>query len=319
MKRIKRGILFLSLFLFANTVKGCGNSEDESQDFSGINQVGLSRSKRQASLSDRENCGPGDSRPKIRVDSSRRVETLRREMRRRDVDAFLVPSGDSHQSEYIAPADKRIKWVSGFSGSSGFAVVTLNEAALWTDGRYFLQAEDQLDCDWLFMRGQEGGDSGWIKWLSRVLPSGSKVGADPTLVGAFTWLEWEKALEKHDLRLTSLLRNPIDDAWDDEGGRPQRPTEPLEIRDIKHSGKTWEEKIEELRFKLEEMEKDAMIVTGLDEVAWLFNMRGSDIPYSPVFRGYAIVDKFNVILYISPEKQTEEVYRVSKMSFKVLR
>ena len=82
-----------------------------------------------------------------------------------NLDAFLVPSGDSHQSEYVALADKRRHWIGGFSGSSGFAVVTQDKAAMWTDGRYYLQAEDQLDCNWLFMKGAEDDEASWFHWL----------------------------------------------------------------------------------------------------------------------------------------------------------
>lgn len=134
------------------------------------------------------------------------------------------------------------------------------------------------------------------------------IGADPTLTGAFTWLKWEKDLESAGkLRLRSILRNPIDVTWEEEGQRPERSLDPLEIHELRFAGQSWQDKIRDLRAKLEEMEKDAVVITGLDEVAWLFNLRGKDIPYTPVFRGYAVVDRDNVILYISPEKQTQNV------------
>ena len=90
-------------------------------------------------------------------------------MKELSLDAFLIPSGDSHQSEYVAPADGRRQWIGGFSGSSGIAVVTQSQAAMWTDGRYFLQAEDQLDCNWLFMKAGEDDDASWFNWLSNQL------------------------------------------------------------------------------------------------------------------------------------------------------
>ena len=136
-------------------------------------------------------------------------------------------------------------------------------------------------------------------------PNGSIIGADPSLIGAHHWLKWEKKLSKEgNFTLKPLLKNPIDEIWTDQ---PARNTDPLKVHDLQYAGQSWQDKISELRSTLNENGHDAIVLTGLDETAWIFNLRGQDIPYTPVFRSYAIVDEKQIILYIEPEKQTENV------------
>ena len=225
----------------------------------------------------------------IRVNTTQRLNNLRKELEKKGLDAFLVPSGDSHQSEYVAEADKRLKWISGFSGT-GFAAITKDNAALCTDGRYFIQAEDQLDCNWLFMKGREGDLSKWIDWLGTQLPENAKIGADPTLTGAHKWISsWTPAVKKYHFELVPVSRNLIDNIWKDDSR--ERNKDPLEILDIKFSGRRWQQKVKDVLESLDTLKNDAIIVSALDEIAWLFNLRGKDIPYNPVFRGYAIIGK----------------------------
>ena len=124
--------------------------------------------------------------------SSIRLNDLRKELKNKGLYGYLIPSGDSHQSEYVAEEDKRLAWISGFTGSSGFAVVTKNSAAVWVDGRYYLQGKEQLDCNWQMMKGDEPETPSWWDWLEGKI----EIAADPSLTGAATWIQWEEYLSK---------------------------------------------------------------------------------------------------------------------------
>eukprot|EP00094_Tigriopus_californicus_P008031 TCALIF_07731-PA protein Name:"Similar to AMPP Probable Xaa-Pro aminopeptidase P (Tuber melanosporum (strain Mel28))" AED:0.31 eAED:0.31 QI:0/0.83/0.71/1/1/1/7/0/582 len=168
--------------------------------------------------------------------------------------------------------------------------------------KYFVQARHELDCQWLSMKGDEGGDKGILEWLDEQLPSGSKVGADSSLTGAWTWLTWKAELEHFQLELVPTLNNPLDKIWTDQ---PERNQDPLMVLDSRFTGQTWADKLQMIRDDLRIEGHDAFIVTALDEIAWLFNLRGKDIPYNPVFRAYAMISDKEVILYLPPEKQDQ--------------
>ena len=143
---------------------------------------------------------------------------LREQLSIQGLDAFLVPSSDAHQSEYVAEQDKRRAWLSGFTGSDGFAVVTESSAALWTDGRYYLQADEQLDCNWILMRSEEPETPDWWDWLQKEAnveenECNYMIGADPSLAAAEKWIEWEEKLRRRNMRLKPILTNPIDRIW----------------------------------------------------------------------------------------------------------
>lgn len=209
--------------------------------------------------------------------------------------AYIVPSGDAHQSEYIAPCDCRRAFVSGFDGSAGTAVITEHEARLWTDGRYFLQAEKQLDDNWTLMKDGLPTTPSQGDWLSKVLPMGGRVGVDPFLMATETWKPLSKLLKSNGHHLVPVSQNLIDLVWEDQ---PPPPCNNLMVLEPSYTGKSWEEKITLVREKLKEKRADALVVTALDEVAYLFNMRGSDIEYNPVFFAYAVVTLEYVYLFI---------------------
>lgn len=215
------------------------------------------------------------------------------------LNAYIIPSGDAHQSEYIAPSDNRRAFVSGFTGSAGTAVVTENEAALWTDGRYFLQAEKQLDDNWTLMKDGVASTPSLGDWLSKVLPVGGRVGVDPYLMSFETWTPLSKLLKSNGHSLVPVYQNLIDIVWED---KPAPPCTNLIILRTIYTGKTWMEKIETVREKMNEKKADALIVTALDEIAYLFNMRGSDITYNPVFFAYAVVRHDSVHLFIDESR-----------------
>ncbi|KAF3844143.1 hypothetical protein F7725_016191 [Dissostichus mawsoni] len=171
------------------------------------------------------------------------------------IQAYIVPSGDAHQSEYIAPSDCRREFICGFNGSAGTAIVTEQHAAMWTDGRYFLQASQQMDNNWSLMKMGLKETPSQEDWLISILPENSK-------------------------------DNLIDAVWTN---RPERPSTQLRYLGLNYTGMSWQEKVTALRAKMTKRKVSWFVATALDEIAWLFNLRGADIEYNPVFFAYAIV------------------------------
>ncbi|KAF0306379.1 Xaa-Pro aminopeptidase ApepP [Amphibalanus amphitrite] len=256
----------------------------------------------------RPDCQDGPSAPPNRVDTSERLQRLREVMAdsRYNIDAYIVPMDDEHQSEYVSPHDARIRFISGFSGSAGLAIVTKDKAALWTDGRYFLQAEQEMDCNWELMRnGTEPKPPSEVQWLTSELSRGSSVGADPRLLAAKDWLYIDSQLRAEGMQMKLAYENLIDLIWTE--GRPPLSDEPIVVHNLTYAGKTWESKVEEVRDYMREEKVEVLLVSALDEVAWLFNLRGNDIPHTPVFKAYAVIDSDSVHLWVDPDKLTDEV------------
>jgi len=218
------------------------------------------------------------------------------------LDAYIIYSEDAHQSEYTPECDKRRAFVSGFTGSAGIAVVTLNEAALWTDGRYFLQADKQLSPreSWQLMKMLLPETPSIQDWLIRVLPKGAKVGLDPKLVSNGTARTLRQAFELGGLEFHPVFDNLVDKVWTD---KPNIPTTPVFVHRMEFAGRSHLEKIKYVAQKLQDEKADALVVSALDEIAWLFNLRGSDVTYNPVFISYALVTKDALAkLFILPSK-----------------
>ncbi|XP_074312294.1 aminopeptidase P2 [Silene latifolia] len=223
-----------------------------------------------------------------------------------NIDAYVIPSQDAHQSEFIAECYMRRAFISGFTGSAGTAVVTKDKAALWTDGRYFLQAEKELSSCWILMRAGNTGVPTMAEWLNDVLPSGSKVGIDPFLFSfdAAEELREDISKKKHDLVLLSNI-NLVDEVW--KMTRPKPPSGLVRLHELKYAGVDVSQKLSWLRSELTNAGCSSIIVTKLDEIAWLLNLRGSDIPNSPVMYAYLIVDVDGADLFIDDSKITSEV------------
>lgn len=219
--------------------------------------------------------------------------------------AYIVPHKDAHQSEYLAACDERRAFISGFTGSAGTAIVTENAACMWTDGRYFLQASREIDENWTLMKEGVSTTPTQEKWLSKNLPLGSRVGVDPTLLPFSEWRTLQTELEANGHSLVPVAINLVDLIWDD---RPQPPNAPVIPLPVKYTGKTCQQKVDEVRAQMEERSAILLIVTALDEVAWLLNLRGSDIDYNPVFFSYLTVTRTDVNLYIDPSKVTQAVH-----------
>lgn len=222
------------------------------------------------------------------------------------IQAYIVPSGDAHQSEYIAPCDCRREFICGFDGSAGTAIVTEQDAAMWTDGRYFLQAAQQMDTNWTLMKMGLKDTPTPEDWLVSVLPESSKVGVDPFIIPADQWKRMSKVLKSAGHALVPVHDNLINVIWAD---RPPRPCKPLMTLGLNYTGISWKDKITALRVKMAERKAVWFVVTALDEVAWLFNLRGSDVEYNPVFFAYAIIGTNTIRLFIDGDRMADLAVR----------
>ncbi|KAK3095170.1 hypothetical protein FSP39_011006 [Pinctada imbricata] len=223
------------------------------------------------------------------------------------IHAYIVPSGDAHQSEYITACDCRREFVSGFSGSAGTAIITKDKAALWTDGRYYLQAERQLDGNWTLMKDGMPKTPSQSDWLSQEMPVGGCVGVDPHLISAGKSIAWDqirKNLKNSGHHIVPVHDNLIDVVWDD---RPPPPKSSLLILSLKYTGMSWQDKVKKIREKMKVKKCEALVVTALDEIAYLFNLRGADIEFNPVFFAYAVVTMNSVNLFIDETRLDEAV------------
>lgn len=216
--------------------------------------------------------------------------------------AYIVPSGDAHQSEYIAECDGRRSFISGFTGSFGVAIITNNAAAMWTDGRYYLQASSQMDENWTLMKHGMPDTPSQEDWLIKSLPERSSVGVDPFLFSIESWKQFSTTLKTAGHNLVPVAANLVDQVWGDE--RPAPPADEVFVQTIKYSGCSWPDKIKLMQKKMKDKSADYLVLTALDEVAWLYNLRGSDVEYNPVFFSYAVVSHESAHLFIDDAKLT---------------
>lgn len=232
------------------------------------------------------------------------LEAIRNVMTSQGLDAFIVGSEDRHQSEYVCDADMRRAFISGFNGSAGTALILKDKALLWTDGRYFLQAEKQLSSEWTLMKAGEKDVPDLQKWILSNLKEGQVVGIDAWLVSTSSAKALQKRFSEKGILLHAVEANPVDQIWTD---RPPAPIAPLVILPITTSGVSHMEKITNLRKKIHAVQAVGTVITMLDEVAWLLNLRGGDIAYNPVFFSYLIVTMNHVQLFIDTKKVTGDV------------
>ncbi|GFV97478.1 xaa-Pro aminopeptidase 1 [Trichonephila clavipes] len=242
-----------------------------------------------------------------RVNTTDRLRRLRLRMKASSYDAYIVPSIDEHQSKTMTDHDKRREFISGFTGSAGTAIILSKLAALWTDGRYFIQAEKELDCNWILMKRFEPETPNPDDWIIQSLGPGKNVGADPKLLAYNVWIILKEKLESNGLNLMEDSSNLIDDIWNIPQGRVPESVAHVFIHDLKYAGQAWEEKISKIRKILQEKKANGTIVTSLEEIAWLFNLRGNDIQHTPLFKAYSFITMNEIKLYIKPLKLTPEV------------
>lgn len=242
--------------------------------------------------------------------SGEKLRALRRLMKDYGVGVYLVPSEDEHQSEYTALADKRREYLSGFSGSAGICVVTLDdaanlagEAALSTDGRYFLQAEKELDANhWTLLKQGAAGYPTWQEYAVRKAEQSgfsNVISCDPELISLSTGERFLRMAGNFKFK-PILEVNFVDEIWE---RKPQRSLDPVYEFPLEYSGESASAKIARVRSEMEKLNGTHLVVSALDEVAWLLNLRAdTDIPFSPVFFSYVIVDLKKVTLYINRQK-----------------
>jgi Xaa-Pro aminopeptidase len=232
-----------------------------------------------------------------------RVKRLRALLGELECSAVLVPRADEHQGEYVPSSAERLKWLTGFSGSAGTAVVARQTAALFVDGRYTTQARAQLDTGvFEILQAPQHRVS---DWLTQKLRAGATVGFDPWLHTVTDVERLGDALAPKQIKLKPLRRNPVDRLWDSD--RPPPPTSPVEPHPLKYAGKAAAKKIEELQKRLKDDGQDAVVLTLPDSIAWLLNIRGADVPHNPVTLAYAVVPvQGKPELFIRPEKITAE-------------
>ena len=236
---------------------------------------------------------------------NQRLEDLREVMRREHLSAFIFPSTDPHQSEYVADHWKGREWISGFNGSAGTAVVTMNSAALWTDSRYFLAAEEQLKgTEYQLMKLKVEGTPTIAEWIGRECGPGAEVGVDGMVNSASFVKELIGDLRKQGGITVRTNLDPLALIW---RARPAIPENKVEIYPMEYAGEAAHDKIARIRKGLREQHADGMLMSALDDIAWTLNLRGSDVHCNPVFVSYLLISSKDATLYINKVKLQPEV------------
>ena len=232
------------------------------------------------------------------------LEALRDLMRSKHIDAVIIPGTDPHQSEYPSEHWKFRDYVSGFTGSNGTAVVTLDDAGLWTDSRYFLQAAEQLVGSGFTLRKENiPGEPTVLEWLGEVLDEDAVVGVDGRLFSLIEANRIEMFCAQNGFMFAPDFR-AAEAIWTD---RPARPMNPAFVHDEALAGEDVDSKISRVVDALDAADADGLLITALDEIAWLLNLRGSDVDYTPVVIAFAYVSEDERVLFIDSEKVTSEV------------
>jgi Xaa-Pro aminopeptidase len=232
-----------------------------------------------------------------------RLELLRKSMKKLRLGAFLVPRQDEFQGEYVAAHSERLKWLTGFSGSWGTCIVTPSDARIFVDGRYTSQVRDQVDVS--LFKPMHLIETPPYQWLAENLKKGVRVGYDPRLTTIADAQKLTAACKAKGASAVAIEPNLIDEIWDDQ---PDQPDEPIFLHPLAFSGKSASEKIGECKAQLAKENADYALICEPSSVAWLFNIRGSDIPYTPVVPAYAIIKRAGKAeLFIHPSKVPDNV------------
>lgn len=233
-----------------------------------------------------------------------KLKALRELMKERGMSAYVIPSSDAHQSEYVPEHWKSRAWISGFTGSAGTVVVTLNEAGLWTDGRYFIQAERELEgTEIKLFKMREPGVPTYSEWVRDVLKDGDCIGFDGRVFSCNQFKELEGKVKDKNIRI-DYRYDLVDLIWKD---RPELPLEKVYIHELKYTGKSTKEKLSMVREEMRRKGVGYYLLSSLDDIAWLFNIRGSDVRNNPVTISYALVSMDSSVLFIDSRKITDEV------------
>ncbi|PVW11813.1 aminopeptidase P family protein [Marixanthomonas spongiae] len=237
-----------------------------------------------------------------------KVASLREEMKKNIIDAFIVYADDPHMSEYLPAEWQERTWLSGFSGSAGFVVVTLNKAGLWTDGRYFTQAPKELKGSGidLFKDGVEGTPH-YIDWIISETSKGATVAVNALATSHSNWKELQQKLDKNNRTLKSLPL--LDKVW---AKRPAPSKNPVFVQPMERAGQSVTDKLAAIRKKMKAEGATAHVISSLDDVAWTLNLRGSDVSCNPVFLGYVLVTMNQCSLFVDVDKLNEEAKDLMK-------
>lgn len=240
----------------------------------------------------------------MKKDITNRLTVLRAIMIRKGISAFIVPSTDPHSGEYVPEYWETRKWISGFTGSAGTVVITLDKAGLWTDSRYFLQAEEQLEGTGIILfKERVPGTPTIANWLGQVLQPNEKVGIDGWVNTVSEAENLILELKKYHLSLITI-EDPFISLWQN---RPSLPSEPIFILPETYSGRSCKEKLDLINNELQKSQANALLLSSLDEIAWTLNLRGKDVHCNPVFVSYLLITPQANTLYIYPEKINQEV------------
>ena len=231
------------------------------------------------------------------------LNNLREVMKKENVDYYIIPSGDSHQSEYVPEYYKGRAYVSGFTGSAGTLLVGLEESYLWTDGRYFIQAEKELNGSGIkLMKMNIPGYPSLLEWIKNNVKEGKTLAFDGSTISVNEYKNYKELAKKNGFNI-KMDKDFLNEIWSD---RPELSKEKIFIHDTKYCGKFTSEKLEEVRAEMTTLEGENYVVTSLDDIAWLFNIRGNDIAYNPVALAYALISDKEAVLYINEEKVTND-------------
>ncbi len=227
-----------------------------------------------------------------------RLKALRQQMAQRRMDAYIIPTSDFHGSEYVGEYFKCRRYMTGFTGSAGTAVITMDEACLWVDGRYFVQAAHQLEGTSVQMMKLGCQDvPSMEQYLEEKLPEGGCLGFDGRVINALTGLELEERLSEKNISI-ACGEDLVGNIWDD---RPSMTAEPVWVLEERYAGKSAGEKIKNLRQALKKAHGDVHLLTSLDDIAWLLNIRGNDIRYNPVALSYVMLTEEQLYLFINED------------------
>ncbi len=235
-----------------------------------------------------------------------RLSMLREAMKKNGLNAYIIPSNDAHQSEYVADHWKSREWISGFTGSAGTVVVTLEKSGLWTDSRYFLQGEKELSGSEIeLFKPKDRFASEYANWLSDQLTQDDTVGIDGNICSLSHFERYEKVLKSNRIKLSTSF-DLFEDIWTD---RKPKPLHTIFEHDVSFAGKSRVQKLEDIRSEMESKSVDHHLITTLDDIAWIFNIRGTDVEFNPVAVAYALISKSEATLFVDPKKVDDKLYQ----------
>lgn len=237
--------------------------------------------------------------------SKEKIALLQQQMKSEDINAFIVYSADPHMSEYLPEEWLERAWLTGFTGSAGFVVVTQNKAALWTDGRYFVQAPVELEGSGIeLMKDGVEGTPNYIDWIKNEIPENGKVAVNALATSNTNWEMLEQKLASKNIQV--IDRPLLKQIWIERTLNDQK--NPVFVHPIERAGKSVAQKLSDIREKMKTQNATLHIISSLDDVAWTLNLRGSDVQSNPVFLGYIVLSENEAILFVDQEKLTDEAF-----------